>query len=533
MSNEKNTNETHKGADVNADEDQSHDKFANDIEYWLSCLGFAVGFGNVWRFPYMVYSMGGAVFLIPYLCALFFIAVPLYLVETSYGQLIECKLHHRYSIINKRFWAVSLGQMSVCFFTCVYYITLLAWSFSFFFDSFRSQLPWMKEGADTATTIENLWNSDFFYKDTLHLSGGIHEPGTLVGPLVGCLFLSYLVTYFSAWKGLKSTGKIVYVTCLLPYVVLTILLIKGFTLEGCGLGLKFLFLPDWSKIWDISIWVNAAKQILFSSGVSYGPLMYYGTARKKDDKLLKVSYMVPILNSATSFYAALTIFTFLGHVSTVKGIDIKDLSKSGPELLFVAFPALLGLLKGSNFWSAIFFIMCVCLGVDSVFGFVDFYIQYAEDAVPIIRQKVRKEISCLIILVFSFIWSLMFVNEGGLYTFDLFDQYAGGIQLFFCVLCELAFIPWIFGIDKLSILMKERTGEEIPKFVKFFIKYIIPIFIFFLFIMSWINEFSADTTAGRVKNGWTSGITWLGRLITFVPLIGMIIGFAYPNATAA
>ena len=184
----------------------------------------------------------------------------------------------------------------------------------------------MKDGADTATSVENLWNSDFFYKETLHTSGSIAKPGKLIGPLVGCLFLAYLVTYFSAWKGLKSTGKMVYVSCLLPYVILTILLVKGFTLEGCGKGLKYLFIPDWSKLYDVSIWVAAAKQILFSSGVSYGPLMYYGTARGAHDKLLTVSYMVPILNSATSFYAALTIFTFLGHVSTMRDIPIAELS---------------------------------------------------------------------------------------------------------------------------------------------------------------------------------------------------------------
>lgn len=196
----------------------------------------------------------------------------------------------------------------------------------------------------------------------------------MVGPLVGCLCLSYFVTYFSAWKGLKSTGKIAYVSCLLPYLILTILLIKGFTLEGCSLGLKYLFLPDWSKLEDINIWKSAALQILFSSGVSYGPLMYYGTARKQSDKLLVVSFMVPILNSLTSIYAALTIFSFLGHVSTMTGIPIDELSQSGPDLLFVVFPALLGLLDGANFWAVVFFAMCVCLGVDSVFGFVDFYI---------------------------------------------------------------------------------------------------------------------------------------------------------------
>jgi uncharacterized membrane protein YjjP (DUF1212 family) len=65
--------------------DKNHDKFGNKIEYILSCIGFAVGFGNVWRFPYMVYKMGGAGFLIPYFFCFFFIAVPLFLIETAYG----------------------------------------------------------------------------------------------------------------------------------------------------------------------------------------------------------------------------------------------------------------------------------------------------------------------------------------------------------------------------------------------------------------------------------------------------------------
>ena len=55
-----------------------------------------------------------------------------------------------------------------------------------------------------------------------------------------------MVLYFASWKGVKSTGKMVWVSCLLPYVILTILFIKGLTLEGAGKGLKFLFIPDWS-----------------------------------------------------------------------------------------------------------------------------------------------------------------------------------------------------------------------------------------------------------------------------------------------
>jgi SNF family Na+-dependent transporter len=152
------------------------------------------------------------------------------------------------------------------------------------------------------------------------------ETGSLNGHLVFCLFLSYLILYFSSWKGVKSTGKMVWVTCTLPYVILTILFIKGLTLEGSDKGLKFLFIPDWSQIGKIKIWQQAAIQILFSSGVAFGPIIYYGGARNRTDKILKASFYIPLANSATSLYAALTVFTFVGHVAHVLGVEIDEVS---------------------------------------------------------------------------------------------------------------------------------------------------------------------------------------------------------------
>lgn len=475
----------------------------------------------------MCYTSGGAVFLIPYLCCLFLIAIPMYLVETAYGQLIVCKLQHRYAIISKRWWGLSIAQILVCFFTLLYYITLMAWSVAFFFGAFRSPMPWIKEGADQATVVENLWNSDYFYKDILQLSSGIDTMGGLVWYLVLCLFISYVITYFAAWKGLKSTGKIVYVSCLLPYVMLTILLIKGFTLEGAGTGLRYLFVPDWSKLYDASIWQAAGVQILFSSGVGYGPLMYYGTARAPDHKLITASFWIPCINSLTSFYASLTIFTFLGHVSVTKGIPIEDLSKSGPDLVFVAFPALLGLLAGANFWSVIFFAMLVCLGVDSEFAFFDFYLKFIEDSFEdhLKRLNLRQEVIVAILCAACFLLSLQFVAEGGLWVFDLYDQMAGNIAILFCVLLEVIMIPWIFGIDRLEVLMQERTGESIPKVAKFAMRWLVPAFIFAIFILAWVTEFS---TAKAEARGWPGWITALGRLIWAAPIISVVIGWYYP-----
>ena len=210
--------------------------------------------------------------------------------------------------------------------------------------------------------------------------------------MVGCLVLAYTVNYFGAWKGIQSTGKMVYVTCLLPYVILTIFLIRGLTLEGSGHGLEYLFLPNMKIVGLSQTWKAAAIQILFSSGVAYGPFIHYASARGKSDKIVSVSFWVPFANSATSIYAALAVFSFIGHVSTVKQIPIDKVATSGPTLFFVAFPSLLALLPGANFWAVIFFIMAICLGIDSVFAFFDYYIKMAEDAFPFLGKKMRKEL---------------------------------------------------------------------------------------------------------------------------------------------
>lgn len=252
--------------------------------------------------------------------------------------------------------------------------------------------------------------------------------------------------------------------------------------------------------------------------------MYYGTARKPDEKILKASFMVPIMNSATSLYAAIGMFAFLGHIAHTLDIPVEKVSTSGLDLAFVAYPGMINMLAGSNFWAVIFFLMLVTLGIDSVFGFFDHILNYMTDAFPIIKEKMRNEVFVGLFTLFSFLCSLIFVLESGLYTFDLFDSYAANIALLTCLLCELALIPWVFGMDNLSILLKERTGEVMPKFVIFFVKFIIPIYITAIYILSWVKEFQKDSQPAE-KMKWPYGFFWLGRVLFIVPMLTIVFGY--------
>lgn len=159
----------------------------------------------------------------------------------------------------------------------------------------------------------------------LEETDSINESGGLVPLIVVSLAVAYVLVYFSIWKGVESTGKIVYFTALLPYVLLIIMLIRGLTLEGSASGLYYLFYPDWSKLGNAKVWRDGVNQVIFSSGIAFGPLVFYSSCRKPDEKILRSSFWLPIINSATSLLAAMVLFSFLGHVSYKLDISIEQI----------------------------------------------------------------------------------------------------------------------------------------------------------------------------------------------------------------
>ena len=114
----------------------------------------------------------------------------------------------------------------------------------------------------------------------INQSPGIGSLGPIRWSLALCLMIVFIVVYFSLWKGVKSTGKAVWVTALMPYFVIIVLLIRATTLDGAADGIRFYLEPDWSKLLSINVWIDAATQIFFSLGPGFGTLMALSSYNK-------------------------------------------------------------------------------------------------------------------------------------------------------------------------------------------------------------------------------------------------------------
>ncbi|XP_036939665.1 sodium- and chloride-dependent GABA transporter 2-like [Acanthopagrus latus] len=470
-------------------------QWANKSEFILSIVGGIIGLGNVWRFPYLCFKNGGGVFLFPYALMLFTCGIPLFFLEVSVGQLTRQGGITCWRKICPLFEGLGYGTQLLVLYTVTYYIVILAWAFLFLFSSFHTVLPW--------TSCNNTWNTaadcvdyqlnhssngdisqnttssvvEFWQRRILGLSGGIEEMGSIRWDLAGCLLLSWVICYFCVWKGVKSSGKVVYFTATFPYVMIFALLIRGVTLPGAIDGIRFYLSPDPTRLADPQVWMDAGSQIMFSYAVCIGCLPALGSYNKYNNDCYKDAFALCLLNSVTSFVSGFAVFSVLGFMSYELGVDIETVAESGPGLAFIAYPRAVAMMPLPQLWAACFFIMIIFLGLDSEFVCLEGLVTCISDMYPsFFFTGHRRKLLLLVICSVSFVSGLFMVTEGGLYVFQLFDYYAcSGIPLISFAILEYVCVGWVYGADRFYNNITDMIGYRPLPYMKYCWKYVSPI----------------------------------------------------------
>nr|XP_056704802.1 sodium- and chloride-dependent creatine transporter 1 isoform X1 [Euleptes europaea] len=443
------------------------------MDFIMSCVGFAVGLGNVWRFPYLCYKNGGGVFLIPYLLIALIGGIPIFFLEISLGQFMKAGSINVWNIA-PIFKGLGFASMVIVFFCNTYYIMVLAWGFYYLVKSFAVTLPW--------ATCGNPWNSlecveifrhgdcangtgnltcdelsdkrspviEFWENEVLRLSKGLDFPGAINWEVTLCLLACWVLVYFCVWKGVKSTGKIVYFTATFPYVVLIILLIRGVMLPGAQDGIIYYLKPDWSKLASPQVWIDAGTQIFFSYAIGLGALTALGSYNRFNNNCYKDAIILALINSGTSFFSGFVVFSILGFMAAEQGVDIAKVAESGPGLAFIAYPRAVTLMPVAPLWAALFFFMLLLLGLDSQFVGVEGFITGILDFFPAAYAfRFQREVIVAVSCAVCFFIELSMVTEGGMYVFQLFDYYsASGTTLLWQAFWECVAIAWVYGADR-------------------------------------------------------------------------------------
>lgn len=236
---------------------------------------------------------------------------------------------------------------------------------------------------------------------------------------------------------------------------------------------------------------------------------------------------VATLDSSTSVFAGFAIFSVLGFMAEQRGVDVSQVAEKGPGLAFIVYPQAVSQMPLAPFWAIQFFMMILLLGVGSQFVSVEGFITAIVDLFPdYLRRGNRREWfigwTCLI----SFLIGLTMVTRGGIFIFQLFDNYAAsGMCLLFLCFCECVAVSWIYGVDKFVDNIREMIGYKPAIWFKLCWKYFAPLLTGSILVMLLVDYKRLKYNDVYEYPDWAITLGWAMALssIVQIPLYALYV----------
>nr|KAF6408070.1 solute carrier family 6 member 16 [Molossus molossus] len=507
--------------------------WANKIEYLLAQMGYSVGLSTIWRFPYLCFHNGGGSFLIIYIIMLFFVGVPLLLLEMAAGQRIHQGSIGVWKVFSPWIGGVGYSSFMVCFIVGLYYSVLITWNLYYLIQSFQSPLPWalcplLRNSSDFDPECTRTTPTVYFwYRHVLKATDEIEIGGLPVFHLSLSLCVTWFIICISIIKGLKSTGKMLYVSVLLPYIILFCVFTRSLMLQGADFGLKSLLATEVSALYSLEVWRRTGNHLFLSMGSGFGSFTAISSYAPRSNNCIMDAFAVALLNLVTSVTASMNAETVKNLVTTgVLSSDLRlpeslyqhmsysyptwfgnlpagaksmvrpylsncDLAEQfkevmkGPGVAIVAFTDIVFSFSGSTFWAIIIFVFLVTMGLSTMLGIMQGIITALQDTFPSSRKHTK--LLTVSVCVPMFLGSLIFVKPSGSYYVNMLDDRWASLPLFFILILENMSMAWIYGARRFLADLIITLGHPISPIYRWLWCFVSPFVLLILFVSTIIN----------------------------------------------
>jgi len=369
---------------------KKHENWSSRFTFLLAAVGAAVGLGNIWKFPFIAGQNGGGAFVLVYLLAVLFVALPILIAEIALGRWGRQSPPNAMANVaqsqgRSRSWSVvGWFGMLAAYLIATYYSVIAGWSVVYIFKNGGGNFS----GQDAAAI-----SAEF---DAL-----LASPGQLTLWHGIFMFICTLILVRGLQKGIERTVKI-----LMPALFALLLLMVGYgALEGdMKAAWHFMFDFDFSAI-NGQVILIAVGQAFFSIGVAMGLMMGFGAYLPRDISIGRSAVIIALADTLVAILAGLAIFP----VVFANGLDPAE----GPGLIFVSLPIAFGSVTGGLIFGTLFFILLFFAALTSVIGTLEPMIAWWEE-----RFKLKRSMAALFVCV-----SIFVLGMGTVFSFNLWSEW--------------------------------------------------------------------------------------------------------------
>jgi neurotransmitter:Na+ symporter, NSS family len=403
-------------------------KFATSIGVLAATLGSAVGLGNIWKFPYLTGSNGGAAFLLIYIICMLLIGIPVMVSELTLGRAARSNAiatMQKLAPKGQPWWLIGAAGVLASFLIMAFYSEVAAWVFAYIFKAFQGGI---------LSTDPEVTKSAF--------NGLVSNPAqSLIWQWIDLVVVGFIIL-LGVNKGIEGATKKLMPVLL---VLLIVVGVRSITLPGAGQGLAFLFQPDFSKLTAASFLI-AMGLAFFKLSVGMGTMITYGSYFRDDQDIAGTAFRVAFSDLAVSLLAGIAIFP------AVFAFGYQP--NAGPSLLFLTIPSVFASMPLGNVFMIIFFILTFIASIGAQISLVEVPVAFLEEKFHLSR----KVASIGTVVAIALVGSLAALSNNllgdvklfGMTFFDLFDYTTSNILLPLGGLFIAIFISWVWGKKKLT-----------------------------------------------------------------------------------